>query len=140
MPQQSIGYLMADVMRLLRRTFQEHSQLSCLTLAQARTLKCASLHEGIRQVELAERLDIKPMTLVRVIDQLVDAGFLVRERDPADRRAHLIHTTAAAKPIQDKVLEVSQEIWGHALEGLTEQQVDDFVLVLQTIHNNLSKE
>jgi len=140
MPQQSIGYLMADVMRLLRRTFQKRSELSGLTLAQARALKCVSTNEGIRQVELAERLEIKPMTLVRVIDQLVAAGFLVRKCDPIDRRAHLIHTTANAKPIQDKVLQASQEVWGHALAGVSEEQIDNFMLVLQSIHNNLSKE
>ncbi|MCL1075834.1 MarR family winged helix-turn-helix transcriptional regulator [Shewanella dokdonensis] len=140
MPQQSIGYLMVDIMRLLRREFQQRSELSCLTLAQARALKCVSMNEGIRQVELAEILEIKPMTLVRVIDQLVAAGFLTRQRDPADRRAHLIHTTPEAKPVQDKVMQASQEVWERALTGLSEAQIDNFMLVLQSVHNNLSKE
>ena len=68
-PQQdSLGFLLADVSRLMRRAFQQRSVNSALSLAQARALVYVSRHEGIRQVELAELLDIQPITLARLID------------------------------------------------------------------------
>ena len=50
----SLGFLIGDVQRLMRRQFQQQLEGSCLTLAQARALVHIARREGIRQVELAD--------------------------------------------------------------------------------------
>ena len=69
--QEQLGFLMSDIFRLMRHNFQEHVKgVSSLTFAQAKALRYISTSEGLRQVELAEKLDIKPITLARLIDLL----------------------------------------------------------------------
>ena len=62
------------------------------------------MHDGVRQGVLAEALGIEGPSLVRSIDQLVEAGFVERREDPADRRAKTLHLTpageAACQPIE----------------------------------------
>ncbi|KLN54193.1 MarR family winged helix-turn-helix transcriptional regulator [Variovorax paradoxus] len=62
------------------------------------------MHGGVRQGVLAEALGIEGPSLVRSIDQLVEAGFVERREDPADRRAKTLHLTpageAACQPIE----------------------------------------
>ena len=86
MPQQTtLGFLLADVSRLMRKAFRQRLEDSALTLAQARTLVYISRHQGIRQVELAELLEIQPITLARLIDQLLDREAVVFVIDRACR-------------------------------------------------------
>ncbi len=45
--------------------------------------------------ELSRTLRVHPSNLVALLDQLEDAGLIVRRRDPRDRRRQLIKLTAA---------------------------------------------
>ena len=84
--QNSLGFLLADVYRFMRRAFAEKlAGDSALTMAQARALLFVSRREGLRQVELADLLEVKPITLARLIDQLVHHGLVERRPDPSDR-------------------------------------------------------
>ena len=77
-PNDSVGFLIADVLRLMRRRFAKHLKPSGLTLAQARALVYISRREGLRQVELAAVMEIQPITLARIVDQLAEAGLVER--------------------------------------------------------------
>jgi MarR family transcriptional regulator for hemolysin len=48
---------------------------------------------GIRPGMLAEMLSLEPSSLVRVVDQLINAGLLARHEDPQDRRAKILRLT-----------------------------------------------
>jgi len=94
--QDSLGALVVDITRMMRRAFQHRMEGSDLTLAQARVLVYVSRRAGLRQIELAELLEVQPITLARLVDQLVEAGLVERQPDPDDRRAYRIHLKAAA--------------------------------------------
>ena len=137
-PQDSLGFLVSDVARLMRRAFERSLDGSSLTLAQARALVYVARHEGIRQVDLAERLEVQPMTLARLVDQLAEAGLVERRSDPDDRRVYRLHPTAAAAPqlaaIEQGVVAVRKE----AARGLDRAQVAALLEALQRIRDNLS--
>ncbi|KQH84279.1 MarR family transcriptional regulator [Vibrio furnissii] len=135
----SIGYLLWDVMRLVRKQYQEESGANCLTIAQAKALSQIARYQGIKQVELAELLEIKPMSLVRVIDSLVEEGLVERRPDPKDRRAHQIHLLPDAEAQLVKIKAVSNRIWDEALQGLTPEAREQFISTLEHIHSNLTK-
>ncbi len=137
MSQQLIGYLLWDVSRMIRKEFNQDGRITCLTMAQARALVRISLHEGIKQVELAEQLEIKPMSLVRVIDSLVEEGLVERRPDPNDRRAYQLFLLPAAGVQLAKLNQLSCEIWSNALDGIPEQDVEHMTQTLQQIHANL---
>lgn len=136
--QDSLGFLMADTFRLMRRAFQQRLEGSALTLAQARALVHVSRSEGVRQVELADQLEVQPITLARLIDQLADAGLVERRADPTDRRAYRIHLTPAAAPHLTAIEKVGAAVRADALRGLDEQQVATVLFALRTMRDNLT--
>lgn len=136
--QESLTFTLADVSRLMRRTFERRLEGNALTLAQARVLIRASRHEGLRQVELAELLEVQPITLARLIDQLETAGLLERRMDPADRRAYRVFPTPAAAPHLQQIERLIAEIRSEALRGLTKPQASAVADALKIMRDNLA--
>ena len=133
----SLGFLLADVSRLLRQSFQRRLEGSSLTLAQARALVYVSRHEGVRQVDLAEMLEVQPITLARLIDQLADAGLVERRSDPADRRAYRMFLTPAAASHLAAIRQVAAAIQADALRDLDKQQAAMLFVALRKMRDNL---
>ncbi|HUW51760.1 MAG TPA: MarR family transcriptional regulator [Sulfuricella sp.] len=136
--QESLGFLLADVSRLMRRAFQQQLEGSSLTLAQARALIYVSRHEGVRQVELAELLEVQPITLARLIDQLAEVGLVERRPDPGDRRAYQVFLTPAAAPHLAAIKQVVAAIRADALRDLDEQQSAIVFFALSKMRDNLA--
>ena len=134
----NLGFLIADVSRGMRRAFQRRIEGSSLTLAQARALVYVSRNEGIRQVDLADLLEVQPMTLARLLDQLAEAGLVERRTNPSDRRAYQIHLTPAATPHLAAIDQVVATIREEAARGLTPEELDALVGGLRRMRDNLS--
>lgn len=135
--QDSLGFMLADVSRLMRRAFKQRLKGSSLTHAQARALVWIARNEGIRQVDLAELLEVQPITLARLIDQLAGARLVERRADPADRRAYRIHLTAASAPHLAAIDRVAKTIRAAAFEGVSETQAAVVMKALQKMRANL---
>ena len=135
--QDGLGFLVADVFRLMRREFGQRLDASELTFAQARALVYIARHEGTRQVELAELLDIQPMTLARQIDQLEAAGFVERRADSTDRRAYRLHLTATATAPLESISRAIAAVRHDALAGLTQAQASAMTTGLRKMRENL---
>jgi len=135
---QSLGFLMADTLRLIRRASASFLEEHQLTLAQTRALLYVGRNQGIRQVELADLLDVQPITLARLIDQLAETGLVERRADPRDRRAFQLYLTPAAAPIVAIIGQRSAGFQQRALEGLTPEQVESLFFFLNQVRDNLS--
>lgn len=122
----------------MRCAFEKRFAGSFLTMAQARVLVYVSRREGIRQIDLAELLDVQPITLTRLIDQLVGGGVLERRSDPKDRRAYQLYLLPEAKAHLGSIEQVTRSIREEALAGFTERQVSDLLTMLQKMHDKLS--
>jgi len=133
----SLGFLLADVSRLMRAAFNQHLEGSSLTLAQARALIYVSRHEGCRQVELAALLEVQPITLARLLDQLADEDLVERRPDPADRRAYRVFLTPAAPLQLHAIKQVTNLICIDALRGIDEDQIKILMQALNKMRNNL---
>ena len=133
-----LGFLVADIARLMRRAFRQRQRRTTLTLAQARTLVHLSRRDGVRQVVLAESLEVQPITLARVIDQLALAGLVERRTDPTDRRAYRVYLKRAAQPHLDAIEAVAQSIREDALRGFDSHSSAQVLDALARIHENLS--
>ncbi len=136
-PHNNLGFLIADVSRLMRRLFQQRLQNSSLTLAQARALFYVSRFEGVRQVDLADALEIQPMTMARLLDQLADNRLIERVPDPRDRRAYQIRLTEAAAPHLAQIQQVAEQIRDEMLADLNDEQARHFIQTLDGIRNKL---
>lgn len=133
-----LGFLLADVSRLLRRAFRNRLEGSTLTPMQAKALVHISRNEGIRQVDLAEMMEIQPITLARLIDQLAQAGTVERCADHTDRRAYKLYPTPAAKPHLAAIHRVVDAIQSDAFRGWGKKEADAFLAALRTMRETLA--
>ncbi|WP_321390708.1 MarR family winged helix-turn-helix transcriptional regulator [Emcibacter sp.] len=136
-PDTSIGFLMTDVSRLLRRNFTRRAQKLGLSQGQWMTLFRIFRQEGVKQVTLAESMEIQPITLARLIDSLQNAGLVDRRRDPDDRRAFRIYLTEKAQPLLKEVQPLLAETKEVALAGFSEKEKTALLQKLSHIKQNL---
>ena len=134
----NLGFVLKDVSRLLRKRFDERARASGVTVSQWRVLLTLLRFEGSNQGFLADVLDVEPITLCRMIDRLEESGLVERRRDPADRRAWLIHLTEKAHPVVEQLRSVGADLLSDARAGLSDQQFDDLMNALALIRANLS--
>ena len=93
----TLGFLVADIARLLRRSMDRRLQSLGLTQAQWRAIVHLSRREGMTQAALAESLEVQPITLTRLIDRMQHAGWVERRPHPSDRRGRVVVLTDAAR-------------------------------------------
>jgi DNA-binding MarR family transcriptional regulator len=135
---ESLGFLLADNMRLVRRIAARYFEQYQLTLSQARALLGVRRWQGIRQVDLADFMDIQPISLARLLDQLAEHGWIERRPDPKDRRAFQLYLTPAAAPVVKMISAASAEFQQLALAGLTPEQRQALFTGLNKVHENLA--
>jgi len=133
----SPGFLLHDVARLLRRNFTRRIQEHGLTQAQCRALLHLSRNEGVRQIDLAETLEVQPITLARLVDQLAEAGFVERRADPEDRRAFRLVLTRAARPLLAEIRGLAAQTWADAIGDIGEARMAQFSKTLLELKQNL---
>jgi MarR family transcriptional regulator for hemolysin len=121
-PSRTLGFVLNDVARLLRKRFEQRARAAALglTRAQAAVLAYLARQEGINQAALAQILDLEPITLARLLDRLQAASLIERRADPKDRRAHLLYLTEAAYPLLDRIFALAADVREEALVGIPE--------------------
>jgi MarR family transcriptional regulator, transcriptional regulator for hemolysin len=133
----TLGFLLHDVARLLRKRFEQNARGSGLTRSQWQVLAYLSWNDGIHQNGLAELLDVEPITLGRIVDKLEACGLVERHPHPTDRRVHLLRLTAAAGPKLALMQELGDITRGEALAGVSEAERARLMEVLQLLRSNL---
>ena len=135
--QQTLGFLLNDVARLLRKRFEQRARHLGLTRAQWQVLAYVARHEGIHQQALAEILEIEPITLVRLIDRIEAAGLVERRQHPKDRRVRLLHLTPAAHPILEEMRKIGQATREEALAEISPADRERLTEILLSMRGNL---
>ena len=122
----------------LRRSFDRRAATLGVTRAQWKVLFRLSRQPGLRQVELADKLDVEPITLSRIIDRLAEAGLVERTADPADRRAWRLQVTETAQPLIAKLRKLAEGLVDDAFRGLNERELKVMRGNLALIRENLT--
>lgn len=135
-----LGFLLADVSRLMRHEFARRMDAgaSALTFAQARALVYLARSEGLRQVELASLLEVQPITLGRLVDQLDARGLVERRVDPDDRRAYRLFLRPAARPHLEAIRAVGASVRADALREVGTAQAAALSATLARMRDNLA--
>jgi MarR family transcriptional regulator for hemolysin len=141
MPQRSqsreILFTISDVGRLLRTYADQKARRFGMTRAQWAVLLRLERLEGLKQSDLAEQLDIQPITLTRLVDRLCDNGLIERRADPHDRRAKRLYLTPAARPLLARISDQIEELSGTILAGIKPAEIDLMLGKLGQVRDNL---
>ena len=86
-PDSSIGFLISDVSRLLRRIYDRRVEPLGLTRSQWRVLVHVYRREGVGQTALAQFLEIEKPTLGKLVDRLEKKGWVERRVQEGAQRA-----------------------------------------------------
>jgi len=139
-PRREIGFALNDVARLMRTYADQRARELNTTRAQWAVLVRLQRCEGVKQAELADSLDLAPITLGRLIDKLTAAGLVERRDDAHDRRAHRLFLTDKAKPALDQLGALGEDLMDRALAGIAPDALETLKQSLERIRSNLKSE
>ena len=135
-----ISFELHGAARLWRRNFDRRAREHDLSRARWQVLWLLNREEGLKQTELADRLDVAPISLGRQLDNLEQEGLVERRRDAGDRRCFRIYLTDAAQPALKVLKTLSEKSRAEALAGLTQTEIVQLQKLLGRIMQNLSGE
>lgn len=137
-PELNVGFLLHDVSRLMRASFDQRAQKLGLTRAQWRVLAHLAPRQGINQSALADILELDAVTMSRHVDRLERDGWLERRADAGDRRAWRLYLTDASRPTLERMDEIATEMQAAALDGVSPADRERLTEMLGRIKANLA--
>ncbi len=135
-----LAFLLADVVRLMRRDFRARATGLGLTPALSRLLFYVAREPGSCQAELASLLDVTPVTLGRMVDRLVKKGYVQRQPDPADRRAFRLYVATGGEAPLARMAEIATLTSDRATHGLPAREREQLHAALLQLCSNLAGE
>jgi DNA-binding MarR family transcriptional regulator len=139
MQMEMLPFEIAETAHALRKAFDRRAAGMGVTRAQWKVLFRLERQPNLRQIELADMLDVEPITLSRIIDRLEEAGLVERAADPADRRAWRLHVTGKSKPLVERLRRVADEMIAEAFAGTDPKDIEITRQVLARVRENASR-
>ena len=139
-PARELGFALNDVARMLRTYSDQRASELNMTRAQWAVLAKLRRSEGVNQRELADLLDLAPITLARLIDKLAASGLVERRDDASDRRANRLYLTQEAAPTLARLDVLGEAVMTRVLNGLDDAAIAEMRAGLERMRTNLKIE
>ncbi|WP_298196235.1 MarR family winged helix-turn-helix transcriptional regulator [Novosphingobium sp.] len=129
----NLAFAFADIARLIRKRFDAERPCG-LTGAQWRVLGAVVREPGLNQGQLAERLDVEPITVCRMIDRMQQHGLIERRSDPQDRRSRRLYAAPHAEQLLAQLVEPGEQLVARMTRGMVpadHQALSDLIRVVR---------
>jgi MarR family transcriptional regulator for hemolysin len=123
--------------RLLRNYIEHRAKSRGTTRAQWIVLFRLRQQEGLSQVDLADVMELQPISLVRLLDRLVDQGLLERRPHPTDRRANQLYLTDTGRRLVDDLDSLRDSIASETLRSISAASLQTVLNVLLQVKDNV---
>lgn len=133
---ETLPFEIGETAHALRKAFDRRAVGLGVTRAQWKVLFRLDRRPGLRQIELADMLDIEPITLSRIVDRLEESELVERRADPSDRRAWRLHVTARAQPLIAKLRAIADDLIAEAFAGIDPKDIEITRQVLSRAREN----
>jgi MarR family transcriptional regulator, transcriptional regulator for hemolysin len=130
-------FTLGEVQRLVRAYADREAARYGITRAQWAVLAKVERAEGMKQTELAEQMEMQPITLTRLIDKLCDNDWLERRGDENDRRVNRLYLRKAGRQLLGKLAGLRSELTATAIEGINPADALRLLAQLETIKENV---
>lgn len=134
-------FLLHHTARLLRVESDKRARAHGMTRAQWGILIWLERQPGITQKELAELLEVEPITVARLLDRLEARGLVERRPDPRDRRIWRLHLRPAALPLLSEIRAQLNDIQRTLTRGIDEAMLattkDTLIRIKETLVTEL---
>src|SRR5665213_2765148 len=114
--EREIAFIIMDVARMLRTYADQRGRRLGISRAQWTVLVRLQRSEGLKQAELAEILDLQPISLTRLLDRLAENGLIERRADPNDRRVNRLYLRPAARPLLEQLATLGESLMATVLK------------------------
>jgi MarR family transcriptional regulator for hemolysin len=138
--ERDLMFLLHDVARLIRVDADKRARAHGMTRAQWGILIWLERQPGLSQKELAEILEVEPITVARLIDRLETRGMVERRPDPKDRRIWRLHVCPPAFPVLREIDRQRGQMRALVTDGLDEATIDSMTEALITMKTTLIHE
>jgi MarR family transcriptional regulator for hemolysin len=123
--------------RLLRNFIDNRAKGRGSTRAQWIVLVRLREQEGLSQVDLADVLELQPISLVRLLDRLVEHGLVERRNDPRDRRANRLFLTENGHQLVDDLDSLRESIATDVLQDVSAPAIETSLETLRNIKDRI---
>jgi MarR family transcriptional regulator for hemolysin len=123
--------------RLLRNYIDHRAKGRGSTRAQWIVLFRLREQEGLSQVDLADVLELQPISLVRLLDRLVEHGLVERRHDPRDRRANRLFLTVSGRQLADDLDSLRDSIATDVLQDIPVAAIESSLETLRDIKDRI---
>ena len=131
-----LALLGQEAMRRLRAAHTAHN----LKPRQFQILGLLHDNRGLAQGDLMREMDVDPSILVTLLNPLEADGLVSRERDPADRRRHLVKLTRAGERALDSASRAQKETEDELFAYLSGEQREQLGGLLIALRDGLAAE
>lgn len=136
-PRREAATRIIETSRLLRSLVEQRLKPYGMTRAQFATLSRLERQDGLAQHELAESLEVQPIAMVRLVDQLSADDLVERRADPADRRCNRLFLTGAGRERLKELADFKSGLGSELFEGIGEDAIREVLETLGQLHSNI---
>lgn len=134
---QNFLFTLAELTRVLRVYADKEAARFGITRAQWAVLAKVERNEGMSQAELADQMEMQPITLTRLVDKLCESDWIERRGDANDRRIKRLHLRKAGRQLLGKLSGLRSELTATALDGILPADAHRLLTQLEAIKENV---
>jgi len=130
--------LISDTARLIGTYADRIARRSGMTKAQWVLMMKLARHPGLSQKDLADMMEVEPITVGRLVDRLEARGLVARDPDEQDRRIWRLRLLPAAQPLLREMVAQRAEIAAMIVTGIGQATVETIQNGLMQVKSNVT--
>lgn len=135
-----IERLLRHVASIIRRRGRDILSVFGITTPQFNALLALKDNPNITMGDLCEKLFLACSTATDLVDRMEKHGFLVRHRDPQDRRVIRLSITEKGLKVISEVMKARLQYVSSILDNLKGEEKDQLVATLGRLHSLMVSE
>ncbi|MEG1255801.1 MarR family transcriptional regulator [Clostridium sp.] len=137
--EECVGFITSNAAKELSDEFNRRLGEEGSTRVQWIALYYIGKEDGISQKALANKMNVKESTIVRLVDRMEKDSIVKREKEKADRRVTNIYLTDKGNELRKGLMPMGEKFSDDATRGIKQEHLDIFSNVLRKMVTNINE-